>query len=178
VRFPSTLSASNPGPKVRRQAITSFLGAARERLKPYNVFIAADLFGYSSWDRGDTNIGQNLEEVAAEVDYICLMLYPSTFKRGLPGAESPVQRPDLIVGLSLALAKERTGLPSVRFRPWLQAFRDYNFDRRPFGQNEIHAQVQAAEKFGAHGWMLYHQYSRYEQKDLPALPLQLGRRSP
>ena len=35
-----------------------------------------------------------------------------------------------IVRQSLEQAQARTGLPPQRFRPWLQAFRDYAFDRR------------------------------------------------
>lgn len=48
-------------------------------------------------------------------------------------------------------AQQRTGLPANRFRPWLQAFRDYAFDRRPFTEKEIRAQIKATEDFGSSG---------------------------
>ncbi len=41
--------------------------------------------------------------------------------------------------LTLKKAQERTMVSPVRFRPWLQAFRDYAFDRRPFEGKEIRA---------------------------------------
>ena len=52
-------------------------------------------------------------------------------------------------------SRPRVSAPSLRFRPWLQAFGGYAFDRRPFGAAEIRAQIGAAEKFGAKGWMLW-----------------------
>lgn len=151
----------------RRSAVRGFLAAAREALKTYNVFVAADIFGYASWDSNDTNVGQKLEDVAAEVDYVSLMLYPSAFKTGLPGSRMPLDHPDKIVDLSLRRALQRTRLPAVRFRPWLQAFPDFRFDGRPFKRPEILAQTQAAESFGADGWMLWNSQSVYAAEDLP-----------
>ena len=151
----------------RRAAIRGFLAEARTRLAPYNVFVAADIFGYASWDRGDTNIGQNLEDIAAEVDYVCPMLYPSSFRKGIPASPMPLNQPDKIVNLSLQHAQQRTGLPRVRFRPWLQAFADFNFDRRSFGRSEIGLQTTAADDFGSDGWMLWQPHSIYSAEDMP-----------
>ena len=151
----------------RRASINTFLSEARRALTPYNVFLSADVFGFASWDGGDTNIGQNLEDIAARVDYISLMLYPSAFWNGLPAVPMPLDHPGRIVRLSLERASARTGLPPERFRPWLQAFPDHYFDQRPFGQAEIAAQVEAAETFGANGWMLWHSKSQYRPGDLP-----------
>ncbi|WP_010119014.1 putative glycoside hydrolase, partial [Burkholderia oklahomensis] len=61
----------------------------------------------------------------------------------------------------------RTGLPGVRFRPWLQAFRDYAFDRRDFEAAEIRAQVDAADAVETDGWMLWNARNRYDPKQLP-----------
>jgi len=49
----------------------------------------------------------------------------------------------------------------VRVRPWLQDFRDYAFDRRPFGVAEIRAQIQGALDAGAAGWMLWNPRNEY-----------------
>lgn len=169
VRFPTRKAppgAARGGD--RRASINAFLSDARTALTPYNVFLSADVFGFASWDPGDTNIGQNLEDIAARVDYVCLMLYPSAFWDGLPTVRMPLDQPGQIVRLSLERARQRTGLPADRFRPWLQAFPDHYFDRRPFGQAEIASQVEAAEAFGAGGWMLWHSKSAYNSGDLPA----------
>ena len=55
------------------------------------------------------------------------MLYPSGYQFGIPKYKNPVQHPYEIVYLSLKRAQERTGANPLRFRPWIQAFRDYAF---------------------------------------------------
>jgi hypothetical protein len=57
-------------------------------------------------------------------------------------------------------------MPSVRFRPWLQAFRDYAFDRRYFNGAEIRNQIKAAEEFGSNGWMLWNPRNVYQADGL------------
>lgn len=151
----------------RTAAIVGFLGAARQRLAPYNVFVAADIFGYVCWNLDDTAIGQQIETLGAPLDYLSPMLYPSGFTWGLPGCTKPVADPGQIVQRSLAEAKRRTGLPGVRFRPWLQAFRDYAFDRREFDADEIRAQVSAAEAADTDGWMLWNPRNHYDATQLP-----------
>lgn len=170
VRFPdaSGVRFAQPNTQANRTAaIVGFLHAARERLAPYNVFVAADIFGYVCWNLDDTAIGQQIETLGAPLDYISPMLYPSGFTWGLPGCTKPVADPGQIVQRSLAEAKRRTGLPGVRFRPWLQAFRDYAFDRREFDADEIGAQVSAAEAAGTDGWMLWNPRNHYEATQLP-----------
>lgn len=150
----------------REAAIDGFLHQARKALIPFNVFLAADVFGYVCWNVDDTKIGQKLERLAAIVDYVSPMLYPSSFQYGIPGYRNPVQHPYEIVHLSLEQARERTHLPSVRFRPWLQAFRDYAFGGRPFTAGEVRAQINAAEEFSADGWMLWNPRNEYSATDL------------
>ena len=170
VRFPDAkgLMFSEPNTRQNRvAAITGFLADARKRLIPYNVFLSADIFGYVIWNLNDTGIGQNLEEMAQQVDYISPMLYPSGFQYGIPGYPNPVLHPHQIVYLSLRKAEERTGLPPVRFRPWLQAFRDYAFGGQPFGGKEIATQIDAAQTFGSDGWMLWNPRNVYTTAGLP-----------
>jgi hypothetical protein len=160
---------ATPGPWTQQNRVApidTFFREAREALIPYNVFLAGDIFGYVCWNLDDTGIGQQLENIAGIVDYISAMLYPSGFQFGIPGYRNPIQHPYEIVSLSLQQAQERTSLPPVRFRPWLQAFRDYAFDRRHFGANEIRLQVDAAEKFGSDGWMLWNPNNRYSEEGL------------
>jgi hypothetical protein len=150
----------------RVKTISGFLMEARKRLLPYNVFLSADIFGYVCWNLNDTNIGQTLEDLTSHVDYLSPMLYPSGFQYGIPGYRIPVTNPYEIVHLSLKRAQERTRLPPVRFRPWLQAFRDYAFDKRFFADREIRDQINAGEKFGSHGWMLWNPQNIYSSVGL------------
>ena len=83
VRFPDAVGVAFSVPNTeenRVNSVTGFLKEARRRLAPYNVFLAADLFGYISWNLNDTLIGQRLEDVAPILDYQCPMLYPSGFQ--------------------------------------------------------------------------------------------------
>ena len=165
LRFPDAAGlvfAEAPTEERRIAAINGFLDAARARLRPYNVFIAADIFGYVAWNSDDTQIGQQLEAIARHADYLSPMLYPSGFSFGIPGYRDPVAAPYEIVHRSLQRALQRTGLGGQRLRPWLQAFRDYAFDRRIFGEREIRAQIEAAEALGTAGWMLWNAQNRYE----------------
>jgi hypothetical protein len=145
----------------RVNTIAGFLAEARKRLIPYNVFLAADIFGYVAWNVNDTQIGQEIDHLAPAVDYISLMLYPSGFHWGIPGYRNPVANPNKIVYLSLKQAQERTGLSPLQFRPWLQAFRDYAFDRRHFTGIEIREQIRAANDFGSDGWMFWNPKNIY-----------------
>jgi hypothetical protein len=164
VRFPDSHSPRFSQPNTeegRVKAITGFLQEAKSRLAPYNVFLAADIFGYVCWNLNDTDIGQKLAPIAAAVDYLSPMLYPSGFQFGIPGYRNPVQNPHEIVYLSLKKAQERTKVSALRFRPWLQAFKDYAFDRRQFNGKELRDQISASEKFGAQGWMLWNPVNQY-----------------
>jgi hypothetical protein len=165
VRFPDKkgLRFAVPNNEENRvKYISGFLQEAKRRLAPYNVFVAADIFGYVPWNLNDTQIGQKIDQVASCVDYISLMLYPSGFQFGIPGYRNPVAHPYEIVSLSLKKAMERADIPAIRFRPWLQAFRDYAFDRRHFDGPEIRNQIKAAEEFGSGGWMLWNPRNIYK----------------
>ena len=164
VRFPDATGlayaeASTEASRVA--AIGGFLAEARRRLVPFNVFLSADVFGYVCWNQNDTMIGQRIDALAPLLDYVSPMLYPSSFQFGIPGYRDPVAHASEIVQLSLERARQRTGLPPTRFRPWLQAFRDYAFDRREFDAGEIRAQIAAAEAFGSDGWMLWNPRNVY-----------------
>lgn len=77
----------------------------------------------------------------------------------------------------------RIRLSPLRFRPWLQAFRDYAFDKRVFGAAQIRAQIDAAESAGSDGWMLWNPRNTYTADGLHPrqqhdFPLEYGARQP
>jgi hypothetical protein len=158
---PNTASA-------RVGALNAFLDQARQRLQRHNVFISADVFGYVLWNTNDTDIGQQLETIIQRVDYLSPMLYPSGFTWGIPGHPNAAAAPYEVVHHSLQRALERTGVDGVRLRPWLQAFRDYAFDKRQFGAPQIRQQIQGAEALGTDGWMLWNARNRYSAEGLSA----------
>jgi hypothetical protein len=169
IRFPDALPIQLSMPNTmenRVKAISRFLMEARKKLLPYNVYLSADIFGYVCWNLNDTSIGQTLEELTPHLDYLSPMLYPSGFQYGIPGYRIPTCHPYEIVFLSLKKAQERTGLSPLRFRPWLQAFRDYAFDRRFFKEREVRDQINGVERFGSHGWLLWNPQNIYSREGL------------
>lgn len=158
----------------RVKAISGFLEAARTRLTPYNVFISADIFGYVGWHDADIEIGQRVDALAPYVDYLSPMLYPSGFNAGIPGYPNPVKANYEIVKHSLDKSLTKSGNSALCYRPWLQAFKDYAFDRRVYGEKEIRDQIRASEDFGSCGWILWNPRNVYTGAGL----LRLGQPDP
>ncbi len=176
VRFPTDgrLSAarySRPNTReTRLPTIVDFLARARKELAPTGVFLAADVFGYTAFNGNDTDIGQRIEELAVHLDYLSPMVYPSGYHRGIPGYRNPVENPYKVVFESVKLIRKRSAHATVKVRPWIQDFRDYAFDRRPFGVSEIRAQARAADDAGAVGWMLWNPRNSYTAAALRPKP--------
>jgi len=172
VRFPTDgkLGAarySKPNTRdTRLPAIAGFLAKARKELAPMGVFVAADLFGYTAFNDNDTDIGQRIEELAPHLDYFSPMVYPSGYHLGIPGTRNPVENPYKVVFESVKLIRKRSAHAAVKVRPWIQDFRDYAFDRRPFGVKEVQAQAKAAADAGALGWMLWNPRNVYTAEAL------------
>jgi hypothetical protein len=172
VRFPTDgrLGAarySQPNTAATRlPTIGAFLARARRELGPTGAYLAADLFGYTAFNANDTEIGQRIEELSVHLDYICPMVYPSGYHLGIPGYRNPVEHPYEIVRESVRLIRMRSQSPVAVVRPWIQDFRDYAFDRRPFGAREIRAQIKGANEAGAMGWMLWNPRNEYTTEAL------------
>lgn len=164
IRFPAskTIRFGKRNTQTNRvYAISSFLKQAKDTLADTGVKISVDTYGYVCWNRNDTGIGQILEEMEKYADYICPMLYPSGFHLGIPEYKDPMKHMYEMVYYSLEQAHKRTGIERHRFRPWLQAFRDYSFDKRPFRGPEIREQITASDEFGSGGWFLWHPASYF-----------------
>jgi hypothetical protein len=164
VRFPDNRHVAFSKPvnrDIRTETITGFLEAAQKALASYNVLVGADIFGYVCWNLDDTGIGQQVVPLVNAVDVVCPMLYPSGFTWGIPNYRNPVKNPYEIVYLSLKKAQERTGVSPLRFRPWIQAFRDYAFRGGNFEEDRMRIQIKAAEDFGASGYMFWNARNIY-----------------
>ncbi len=178
VRFPTDgrLSAaqySQPNTQENRvKTIDHFLEAASKELLPYNVYFSADIFGYVPWNFNDTDIGQSLPELSGYLDYICLMVYPSGYHLGIPSYRFPVSHPREVVYNTLEQAKKRLGGQEEKLRPWLQNFRDYAFDRRPFTEREIRLQIEACKEAKTSGWLLWDPSNKYRYTTRALKPAQ------
>jgi hypothetical protein len=144
---PSTLES-------RTAAIQGFVMAAKEAVDPTPAFLSADLFGYalSVTPEHDMRIGQRLMDLAPHVDYVCPMVYPSTFIPGNLGLDSPSDSPYEVVARSLAYGLSRT---DTLLRPWLQG---YWYDRHEFAE-----QRRAAEETTDAGWCFWNARGNYDE---------------
>jgi hypothetical protein len=161
MRFPtdgklSVAKYSQPNNMENRvKTINTFLETAAQELLPYNVYLSGDVFGYTAWNYNDTDIGQKIEDVAKHLDYLCLMVYPSGYHLGIPGYRNPVQHSREVVYYTLEKAAKRLDGQSKKLRPWLQNFKDYAFDRRPYNGNDIKLQIQACQQARSSGYLLW-----------------------
>ena len=167
VRFPTDgkLSAAKyakPNNKdTRLPTIAAFLERARKQIGASGAFVAADVFGYTAFNENDTDIGQRVEELTPHLDFICPMVYPSGYHKGIPGFRNPVENSYHVVHESVRLTKKRAAHTVVRVRPWLQDFKDYAFDKRIFGVTEVKAQIKGSDDAGGSGWMLWNPKNDY-----------------
>lgn len=178
IRFPTdgyigNIVYSQPAdtPAARTKAINGLLAKAKVALAPYPTKLAADVFGYTTWFEGDFQIGQDLSRMAAYLDVISPMLYPSTYSYGLPGMpeyDVAVAFPYQVVYQSMirGLSRVKATNPDIIVRPWIQDFPDYGFDRRIYTPQEIRAQIFAAYDTGGGGWMLWDPRVKYTAEAL------------
>jgi hypothetical protein len=67
----------------KTEAVEAFLDAAVKALRPYGVKVTADIFGIVGLSQADGYaIGQHLETIGKNIDYICPMVYPSHYANG------------------------------------------------------------------------------------------------
>ena len=128
VRFPSdgdvekAMYPAWDGKTPKYAVMKSFFEFLHDTLKSYkpDIILSADLFGYAAVREGDVGIGQRLEDVGNNFDYISFMVYPSHYYSGfylpadlvnnLPSvnlnANQSRAHPDIIVARSLKFARD------------------------------------------------------------------------
>jgi hypothetical protein len=176
VRFPSdgNLDATDYGPSYtdgsqeRRAAIDGFLKMAHAKLAPTRALMGADIFGITAWLKGDNGIGQQFEDLAALVDVICPMDYPSHYGRGFNGWDIPNNYPYEVIKQSLIEREQRVPGVAHKTRPWLQAF-DYG-PGTSYGTAQIYAQIQACNEMRSSGYLLWNIGGDYDPAWLPPKP--------
>lgn len=139
-----------PGLKGGAQAsIVSFLADARTALDPTGAFLGASLFGIAA-DRPE-EVGQNVPEIARNVDYVAPLIYPSHWGPGVYGVPVPEREPRKIVRESLIRFNHLVEGSGARVVPWLQ---DFSLAVH-YGPKEVCAQVEAAKGEGIEEWIMW-----------------------
>ena len=147
----------------KEDVIHEFLQFAKKELEPYNVFLAADVFGLTTMTSDDMGIGQKIEKIITEVDYICPMVYPSHYGSGNYGFTNPNAHPYEIVQKALLDGLEKIGDVPVVIRPWLQ---DFDLGKPAYGSAEVRAQIKAIYDAGLEEWLLWNARNKYTESAL------------
>lgn len=133
----------------KREAVPAFLRYAASRLEPHGVRVSAAVFGLSA--ARDLGIGQLPRRMAPHLDTIYAMTYPSLFGPGELGLRDPSATPGETVARALRRFEIRLRGMDALLVPWVQ---DFSFTRT-FGPEEVRAQIDAARRSGAKGFMLW-----------------------
>jgi len=147
--------------ETRSAAIRGFCEKFKQKLLPYGVFTSADVFGLTVWvqEGSDMGIGQRVKDVSPNVDYLCPMVYPSTFESGNLGYADPALHPYGVVYRTTLQALERS---HAKVRPWLQ---HYSLGRGVYDWPRLFAQKAAANAvapYGAQGWTYWNAGGKYD----------------
>jgi hypothetical protein len=148
--------------RLPHEVIRDFLHRARAQIVPRGAYLSVDLFGLTALVSDDLGIGQRIELIAREVDYISLMLYPSHYHKPEYGIADPEADPYKTVSVSLRDAKRRIKGTGAKLRPWLQ---DFTL-RTPYTPVEVRAQIEAVQDQGIDEWLLWNARNRYTEDAL------------
>lgn len=147
----------------KEDVILEFLKYAYQELQPYNVFIAADVFGLTTLTLDDMGMGQKFEKIITQVDYVCPMVYPSHYGVGNYGFPNPNAYPYEIVKNALSDGLRKAEGASVIIRPWLQ---DFSLGQPAYGEKEVREQIQATYDVGLREWILWNAGNKYTNNAL------------
>lgn len=196
IRFSTDVNADDidygeeAGTKTKEEAITEFTEYAYDTLHPLGVVISADVFGTIMDNEGDREIvGQNYRDMAANLDYICPMVYPSHYNNGVYNIEVPDKAPYDTVYQAMRISREKlegvdigNGMQTVSgqeleavlqnaaaeeaqtagVRVWIQDFTaTWLKDYISYGAEEVRAQIQAVYDAGYEEWILWNAKMNY-----------------
>ncbi|RCX09592.1 hypothetical protein DFR58_13523 [Anaerobacterium chartisolvens] len=159
--------------KEKYEVINDFLAYARKELP--GVVLSADVFGIICESPADTeDIGQYLELVGKDIDYICPMVYPSHYAVGQQVNGVKYAKPDFepygVVYNSLAKAKDRIAkVPEYKanVRPYLQDFTATWLGKgyyMSYGAEQVKQQIKAVYDAGYEEWILWDSKNTYSEE--------------
>ncbi len=170
IRFPSDGNMKDiyyplSNGKVKTDVMKYFYEYLNKNLKPQGVVISADLFGMTTTNTDDLNIGQILEDALKNFDYIAPMVYPSHFPKNWNGYANPATKPYEVIHYSMNSAvkkAEAIGESTLKLRPWLQ---DFDMGAK-YTKELVRAQIKATYDVGLTSWMLWDPANTYTRDAL------------
>ncbi len=196
IRFPSDgdmkdIYFSWTGTNTKKEMLRQFFSYLDQKLSGTGIVTSADLFGMTTTNSDDLNIGQVLEYALMNFNYVSPMVYPSHYPPKFNGWPDPNKVPYQIVNFSMvsAVARDKTLYDEVstttrlvngqatatepdyhlmkrvnplQLRPWLQ---DFDYPVR-YTANMVRTQIQATYDAGLTSWMLWDPRNEYTREAL------------
>ncbi|WP_078381425.1 putative glycoside hydrolase [Sutcliffiella halmapala] len=149
----------------RVESVTDFVEYARERLKPYNIQVSVDIFGYTATLPEAPGIGQNFSRISEHVDVISSMIYPSHWTSYF-GVAKPDLEPYKIIAEYAKFENQKLDELENRpvSRPWIQDFTATwlgSGNYIPYGKKEIEDQIRALNENGIDEFLLWNAGNTY-----------------
>ena len=154
------------------EIITEFTEYLYEKLVPQGVYVAADVFGTVIDNETDQKIvGQDYVKMAAHLDYICPMVYPSHYHNGAYGIQVPDAKPyDTIYAAASSSVHELDAVKEenrAHVRMWLQSFTaGWVPGHISYGPQQIREQIKGAYDAGYDEWILWNAAVNYQPESL------------
>lgn len=161
--------------KPKYEAINEFLDFARKEMP--GVQLSADVFGIICESPDDTEgIGQYLEKVGMNIDYISPMAYPSHYAIGQIVNKVKFAKPDFepygVVYNTLVKAKDRISKVKdykANIRAYLQDFTATWLGKgyyQSYGAEQVRQQIKAVYDAGYREWILWDALNTYTESAL------------
>ncbi len=147
----------------REKHLSEFFIYLRQELKNIGIPMSADVFGMTMTNYDDIGIGQVLESVEPNFDYIYPMVYPSHYPPGFNKFAKPAEHPYEIVHYAMKYGAERLrkqGKNPNKLRPWLQ---DFNLGAK-YDAAKIRAQIKATRDANLTGYLIWDPRNKYTQE--------------
>ncbi|WP_425331147.1 putative glycoside hydrolase [Jeotgalibacillus proteolyticus] len=151
----------------RVDAVSDFVEYASEQLKPYDVDVSVDIFGYAATLEEAPGIGQNFNRISEHVDVISSMIYPSHWTPYF-GIDKPDLEPYNLVNEYSKVENEKLSELDERpiSRPWLQDFTASYLgagNYMVYGAAEVQAQIQALYDNDINEFLLWNAGNTYSE---------------
>ena len=174
IRFSTDVNESEVdyGPEAEHvgkiEIITEFTEYMYEKLVPQGVYVAADVFGTVIDNEIDQAIvGQDYVQMAAHLDYICPMVYPSHYHNGSYGIAVPDAEPYRTINAAASASVQALdAVPEencAHVRMWLQSFTaSWVSGYINYGPQQIRDQIKGAYDAGYEEWILWNAAVNYQ----------------
>lgn len=154
--------------------ITELVTYLSDELRKAGLFVSCDAFGTIIGSSVDAqSVGQDYNQMAASVDYICPMIYPSHYASGNFGLEHPDREPYRTILGALQLSRRELasyeGYHQAVVRPWLQSFTASYLGEGNYMTYDgaaVRQQIQGVYDAGYDEWILWSASAKYDYSGL------------